>query len=110
MKKKSKIGQRVKIIKAAYGNGTEDRIGKIKRIHKNGEIWVDFADGSGGLVTEVEALKRGRKKESAYVYITEKLYLSSGAYSGKKKIISIKVNDKEVPFKQIDEEGRFEFL
>src|SRR3990167_10468866 len=102
---KFKIGQRVKILETVYGNGREDRIGKIKRIHKNGEIWVNFVDGSGGLVKKVEALKRGRKPEGLYIYITEKIYLSKGANSGKKRILKIEANGKEVPFKQIDEYG-----
>jgi len=51
--------------------------------------------------------KQGKEQ---FVYITEKLYLDKGAYSGKKKIISITMGGKEIPFRQTDEYGRFEFL
>ena len=60
-KEKFKKGQKVKIIEALYGNHKEDRIGKIKSFNNAGEIWVDFPDGSGGLVKKVKAVLRGRK-------------------------------------------------
>ena len=51
------------------------------------------------------------KKKMKYFYITEKYELTKGhAVTGKKKIISITVNGKKIPFRQIDEWGRFEFL
>ena len=60
-KEKFKKGQKVKIIEALYGNHKEDRIGKIKSFNNAGEIWVDFPDGSGGLVKKIEAISRGRR-------------------------------------------------
>lgn len=44
------------------------------------------------------------------VFVTEKLYLDKGAWTGKKRILKVELNGKSVPFKQIDEYGRFEFV
>ena len=73
-KEKFKKGQKVKIIEAVYGNRTESRIGKIKSFNNAGEIWVDFPDGSGGLVKKVEAVSRGRKPLDPKIKRKRELY------------------------------------
>ncbi len=50
-------------------------------------------------------------KKEPRVFITEKYFLTKGgAITDKKRITKITVNGKEIPFKQIDKYGRFEFL
>jgi hypothetical protein len=59
---KYKIGQKVKVIEPLWsGTQKRDAVGKIKSINNDGEYWIDFPDGSGGLVKTVEAIPRGRK-------------------------------------------------
>lgn len=62
---------------------------------------------------DIYALLKGgdMKKKDPEVIITEKYYLTKGgAITGEKRIEKITVNGKEVPFRQIDKYGRFEFL
>lgn len=56
-------------------------------------------------------LLQKEKIDGKEVYITEKYYLTKGrAVTGKKKILKITVDGREIPFKQIDEYGRFEII
>lgn len=71
---------------------------------------LDLASGSLGHNYMNNPKTKREKGEPAKVFITEKLYLDNGAWNMKKKIMSITCNGNKIPFRQLDEYGRFEIL